>query len=627
MARREHDAEACRCSVSVMSDSRALDCGDPDAQWVIALGVLVGVAAISLSMVGLLGRLNVTSVAACLLLSVVAGVTYLRRFGAKPSTWSVWLAAPLLVPSLLAALLPPYTWDEVAYGAALPRDFAQAGHIFYNSDYGAYAAFPANYEALVTASLLLTKDVWLTQLLNVALALAMAMSAVLLARRLGVTGAAAPLAGLLVLCAPVLIGTAPFTKNDVANAFFQTLAVVALGCLETRRDLTVLLSGSLLGVSLGTKYISLHFLLAFAPLAIWFIARSAASRGQAARRLLLWVASLTLLGSPWYLRNLLLLSNPTYPFFNDWLGVANGFTREQSELLREAIFGLADINFATGTLTTFVRRVAGGFGVLPTAMLLPGALLALFPPRHAVGVLVAGTAIGYLLLTLFAGTWAPRYFLSLLVLASALTALLLHGLGSALLRVRPTARWLPFLVLAPASVAAAWGAYPAWRENVRAVRALQAEGRKAFIENRVPYYAVARWLNTHLTPHDRVAIGFNIQPFYYLDRRYYHIHPLTQGALVSAQTPEQVEAALRGVGATFLAFSGADGTYFEQTAPKITAYRERLWLAQRRLRQAGRLRLVATINGVRILKLEDPARAGGDAKAPNGQVVPRDDLR
>jgi hypothetical protein len=604
-----------------MSDSPAQDCGDPDAHWVIALGVIVGVAALSLSMVGLLGRLNVTSAAACLLLSVVAGVTYLRRLGARPRTWSAWLTAPLLVPSALAAFLPPYTWDEVAYGAALPRDFARAGHIFYNSDYGAYAAFPANYEALVTASLLLTKDVWLTQLLNVALALAMAMSAALLARRLGVTGAAAPWAGLLVLCAPALIGIAPLTKNDVAAAFFQTLAVLALGCLEPRRDLGVLLSGSLLGLSLGTKYSSLHFLLAFAPLAIWFIARSAASRPQALRRVLLWVVSLTLLGSPWYLRNLLLLSNPTYPFFNDWLGAANGFTREQSELLREAFFGLADINFATGTLTTFVTRVVEGFGVLPAALLLPGALLAVWPRRQAVGVLVTGTAIGYLLLTLFTGTWAPRYFLSLLVLASALAALLLHGLGSAFSRVRPTARWLPLLVLAPAFVAAAWGAYPAWRENVRAVRALQAEGRKAFVENRAPYHAVARWLNTHLGPHDRVAIGFNIQPFYYLDRRYYHIHPLTQGELVSAQTPEQVEAALRGVGATFLAFSGADGTYFEPLAPKITAYRERLWQAQRRLRQAGRLRLIETVDGVRILRLENSAEAGGDAAAPASRAV------
>lgn len=594
--------------------------GCRDASWVIALGVLVGGSAIGLSLTGLFGRLTATSAAICLLVALVPSALYARTSRATRIPGLAWMALPLLVPSALAAMLPPHTWDEVAYGAALPRDFAKAGRLFFNSDYGAYAAFPANYEALVTASLLLTGDVRLTQLLNVVLALALAAIAALLARTLGVGKPASLVAGLLVLCAPVVIETAPLTKNDVANAFLQTLAVLVLAtCLERRGHLALILSGAFLGVSVGIKYSSLHFALTLAPWAVLLITRSAASWTDALRRVSMWVASLAICGSPWYLRNLVLFSNPLFPFMNDWLGVDNGFTREHSALLRECFDGLADFSFRTGTLATFVTRVVNGFGLAPTVLLLPGAVLALRSRQREAGVLVAGTALGYLALTTFAGFWEPRYFLSLLILASALAALALQGFQGVAERLGLTPAWPTRLALAGVAALAAWGAYPRLGAHWRDFAALLREGRETFVENRAPYFAVARWLNTNMSGHDRVAIGFNIQPFYYLEGSYYHIHPLTQGELVSAHTPEEVELALRRVGATLLAFSGSDGTYFENTAPRISAYRERLWLAQRRLRQAGKLRLVTTIAGVRILRLEDsgtPASPSVAAEPP-----------
>ena len=165
------------------------------------------------------------------------------------------------------------------------------------------------------------------------------------------------------------------------------------------------------------------------------------------------------------------------------------------------------------------------------------------------------------------------------------------------------------LLLAAVTMAALHSARGEWLGCLRDVREVVAVGRQAFIASRTPYYEVARWLNAHMAPEERVAIGFNVQPFYYLDRAYYHIHPLTSGELVLANTPEEVLAALNRMGATYLAFSGSDGSYFESTAPKITAYRERLWQAQRWLRKAGRLRLITTVDGVRILKIEDAVSA------------------
>jgi hypothetical protein len=596
-----------------------------DTPWVIASGVLVGVGMIGLSLTGLLGRLTRVSVLACLLVAFAAAVVYLR--GRRPSGLPhvVWMALPFVLPAAWAAwYLPPYTWDDVAYGAALPRDYAAAGRLFYDADYGAYSAFPANHEALVTASLVLTGDVSASQVLNVLLALGLALIAVQLSRALGASRAPSLVAGLLVLCAPILIEVAPLSKNDVACAFFQSLAALTLvECLERRGYLSAGLAGAFLGVALGVKYSTLHFALAITPFAVVLLARSAAP-GTGLRRVLVWGASVAVFASPWYVRNAVLFGNPLYPFLNDVLGAQNRFTREHSELLRESFDGIREVCLKTGTPGMLVTRVLAQFGMLPTVLALPGLFLALRGARRPAGVLLAGTAVTYAALTLFVGYWVPRYFLSLLVLWSALATLPLALLGTALRGLPSAPRrvgWLAVLVV-PAAVAI-WGASPFWRMQWRDGLQVRRGGRYAFVRDRVRYLPVAEWLNAHMTAGDRVAIGFNIQPFYYLRGSYYHIHPQTEGDLLAAETPEQVEAALRGVGATLLAFSGSDGTYFEDTAPRICAYRLRLWRGQRQLRKAGRLRLLAEVAGVRILRLEG-AQAGssGSVVVPESRMPP-----
>jgi 4-amino-4-deoxy-L-arabinose transferase-like glycosyltransferase len=578
-----------------------------DTPWVLAWGALVGVSMVSLSLTGLLGRLTPASVLSCLLLACAAAFVFLR--GRRPSGLPhvVWMALPLVVPSAWAAWqLPPYTWDDVAYGAALPRGYAEAGRFFYNADYGAYSAFPANHETLTTASLVLTGGVSASQLLNVLLALGLGLVAVQLSRALGAAKAPSLVAGLLVLCAPTLIEVAPLSKNDVACALFQSLAVLALvECLERRGTFAAGLAGAFLGIALGVKYSTLHFVIAVAPFAVVLLVRSG-ERGKGLWRVLAWGGSLAVFASPWYVRNLVLFGNPLYPFLNDVLGVQNAFTREHSVLLRESFDGIREVCLKTGTPGTFVARVLAQFGALPTVLALPGLFLALRPANRRAGVLLAGTAVVYAALTFSVGYWVPRYFLSLLVLMSALATLPLAWVGTALRRLPSAPRRLAWLtLLAVPVVVAIGGASPSWRTQWRDGLQVRRQGRDAFVKERVRYLPVAEWLNAHMTPRDRVAIGFNIQPFYYLRGPYYHIHPQTEGALLAAETPDEVEAALRGVGATLLAFSGSDGTYYEDTAPQICAYRLRLWRGQRQLRKAGRLRLLAQVAGIRILRLED----------------------
>jgi hypothetical protein len=586
------------------------------------LGVFVGIGMFCLSLTGLLFRLTPGSVAACLAVAAATSALPSHRARLGWPAASTWLALPLLAPTALAALLPPYTWDEVAYGAALPRLFAKAGRLFYDSDIGVYMAFPANYEAWVTGGLVLTRDVWATQLLNVTLALGLAAIAVWLARAVGVSRHVSFLAGLFVLCAPALIEEAPRTKNDVANAFFQALALLALSeCLEQPTFLRAFRAGAFLGVAVGIKYSALHFLLALAPFAVVLLWSRAPSRGAGVRLVFAWGLGVAAFASTWYIRNLVSFGNPFFPFMNDALRAQNSFTAAQSELLRESIEGLGEFSLKSGLPSTFVIKTAQGFGILPVALLVPGAFFALRPPLRRVSTLVAGTALAYAGLTLLIGLWLPRYYLSLLAMASALAALSIERLSERLQRAGLSSRIQKWLALPAILTVALWTALPDWQEQARNVREMFETGRRAFAQGHAPYYAVARWLNTHMAPGDKVAIGFNVQPFYYLDRPYYHIHPLTEGVGGLAESPDEFALSLQRFGATLVAFSPGDGTYFENTAPKISGLEDRVWMAQRRLRQAGRLRLVDTIGGVRFLRVVDAdAGTGGERPGPPGSA-------
>src|SRR3974377_173170 len=104
------------------------------------------------SIMGLLGTINVASVLSCVALAGVACFLLrpLRTCVTAMTPTSVIVSAALLSPAVIASVLPPFTWDEVAYSAALPKYYAQMHHFFYRSDYGGvYSSSPANYEALV----------------------------------------------------------------------------------------------------------------------------------------------------------------------------------------------------------------------------------------------------------------------------------------------------------------------------------------------------------------------------------------------------------------------------------------------------------------------------------------------
>ncbi len=580
---------------------------------IAAAGLFVGASMLALSATGILWRIDAVSVAACLVAALLVSGLWVLRAGARPGIPARTLALllPLLALPTVAAMAPPHDWDEVAYGAALPRDYARAGRFFYNADYGPYSAFPANYEALATASLVLTGDVIPARVLNVLLALGLAVIAVNLSRDLGAPRPVAWCAAVLVLSAEALPASVTMVKNDVANAFFQSLALLSIAGYAARREPGRLALGAFfLGTAVGIKYSSLQFALCVAPLTVGLVLAGPGTRSDRARSLALFGFVAAAAAIPWYARNQVVLGNPFFPFFNESLGSRNGFTAEHSAITREMFGGLTGYGWSTGTVSGFLSRVTGGFGWVPVLLAVPGLVAAVARKRDAVSVFLGAVLLSFLLATLFAGLWLPRYFLSVLVLLSAFAA---TALAEVLRTAQPVlGRRLPVVALGLVMVilgasCVRWQ----WRTRGELVRDVLRLDRQEFVRTHVRYWAVADWANRNLGPGDKIGMGVNVQPFYYLDRPYLNIHPMTEkGNLQSLRTPEEFLRAFHALGLTWLAFwaYSDDVSYPESTAPRMNAFLRRFYRARKALTRRGALTFVTSVGGVSVYRIEPPVR-------------------
>jgi hypothetical protein len=109
------------------------------------------------------------------------------------------------------------------------------------------------------------------------------------------------------------------------------------------------------------------------------------------------------------------------------------------------------------------------------------------------------------------------------------------------------------------------------------------------------------------TPH---SIGVNAQPFLYLERPYFHIHPISEkGNLQSQDTADDFMRAFGTLGLTMLAiFPWEPETegYGAAANPHYHQFVTRLYRAVAILHQTGRLELVTVVNGVFVFRILNP---------------------
>jgi hypothetical protein len=573
------------------------------------LGVLVAAAMTAISLTGLLGRLDRVTVGAALVVALAVAIAVRSRFEHRLALGTPALVfLPLVVLLAAAAVAPAYTWDEVAYGASLPRAYAQAGRFFYDGDYGAYSGMPANGEALTTASLVLAHSIVPAQLLTVLFAFGFALIAAELGRSVGLTRASCLLAAALVLAAPDLVVIATTVKNDTVNAFFQALFLLMIVLYRRRPDPgAAALAGVFLGTALGIKYSSLQFALAAGPVAVAAIVGS--SWRERWRHAVLFGVVTALVALPWYARNVLLFGNPLFPFASGLFPGHSDFKPTHAAMLLECCRLWRGFNRATGTFADLASQFYDGFGGLPALLVWPGLLLGLCAVRRARLWPLAAVFLAGAVATFAVGFWLPRYYMGLLAVASVFAAVGVEALFSAVKRYR-VAGIVAGIVLASGFWYTSGRLTDTLLVKWQDVCDLRRWGREGFLAQHCRYWSVAHWLNVNTARGDRIGVGMNVQPFFYLDRSYLHIHPHTEkGNLQAAQTPEDFLRAFRAQGVTVLAVRKWDyHTEMGDAAttgltPHLDAFVARFNEAVHVLHETQRLKRLAAIEDVRIYRI------------------------
>ena len=227
--------------------------------------------------------------------------------------------------SLFACFRPPgpLEWDALAYHLADPKLFLMQ-HRIVSLPTEHHSNFPFTLEMLFTVGLLYNGFA-LANLFH------WLMAALTILGFIGFCGRVLHplvgwLAGVAFLTTPIVLWEASTAYIDLGLALYVTLSVCAsVSALQSQKQSMTLmqdalkpqatsqkpemwfaLAGAMMGFALGMKYLAL---VSFGLVGLLLLIRRVSLR-----HFVLYVGVAMAIGSPWYIKNLVTLSNPVYPF-------------------------------------------------------------------------------------------------------------------------------------------------------------------------------------------------------------------------------------------------------------------------------------------------------------------------
>lgn len=491
--------------------------------------------------------------------SFCGAIFILKRMHTEIMGWPLLLSCLIiaiiqLAPSFPMVMVPPYIYDEVAYTVSLPKAYASARKFFYNSDYGPYSAFPQNYEALTTISMLLFSTPITSKILNIYFAAGIAIATGCIAKLISTSNKSAILASSLIACSPALIGFVPIIKNDIANTFFQAWAIVFLLRFTQSKPchkIDLMSIGALIGTSIGIKYNSLHFGAIITAIVFLLIGSSNKTLKTKIQLVVIFIISLLIFSCPWYLRNITEFSNPFYPVYNDLFNSHNLYTENYSRVFNELFyFDLENFSWQSGSVHSFISRFSREFGWPATWIGFIGILVGVYYRKPNSFFIISCIALTITLVTIRFGFWEPRYSYILLVLYSALAAKIVDLFAQRL-------KIINYFIYIFIALNIIYGIHIT-HSNFKKIHASFKNNQENsfFIEN-VRYWKVADFLNKNIPKNSKVAAGVGTnQMFYYLNFPYYHIHAMTEkGDLLNIKNEGDLMHIFLKEGVQYLAIS------------------------------------------------------------------------
>jgi hypothetical protein len=211
----------------------------------------------------------------------------------------------------LQALTPVWDYDGLMYHLEGPRRFLSAGRITPLEDiYQANGPFLIEMLFSIGVAFNITP---LAKIIHLTYALILAAATFTFGNRyLGEKKGWIP--AVILITTPAFLIISSFAYIDIAWALYGFLAIYTLLIWhESKNTNWLFLSGISTGFALGCKYLALGYAAILFLLIIWLSYKQGWK--STIKHAFYFGATATLIGSPWYIKNLLWTGNPVYPFF------------------------------------------------------------------------------------------------------------------------------------------------------------------------------------------------------------------------------------------------------------------------------------------------------------------------
>ncbi len=309
---------------------KALGFSDISPSQKALIGATLGLGILSLSafFLAAIHCLNLITLTAFLSILWVAGFAELKvLFSSINSAKKMLLSRPFassisflsLLLVLWCCIVPPHQYDSLVYHLPLAANYAKA-HGLVKTSWLFYSHFPQNGEMLFAVSLLLKSDILAQMFMWFSLFLSSWWIFEIARLEIPMEAVALSIVLLLTQSSVMLLSASSYVEPLVM--LWTTAAVLSFLRWEEIRYASpdskawLILSAVFSGLALGTKYYA-GITAAILGTALWgrvFFPKN--SRSQALKDAASFTLIVTLLFSPWMIKNWLWAHNPFFPFFN-----------------------------------------------------------------------------------------------------------------------------------------------------------------------------------------------------------------------------------------------------------------------------------------------------------------------
>lgn len=471
--------------------------------------------------------------------------------------------ALILLITFLDSLAPVTDYDGLMYHLPGPRTFLQEGGIRLLPEMW-QANGPFTGEMLFTIGLVFDNEVT-ARLIHFLFACFWLCGIYALGKRF-VSQEAGFLAVALIFGIPMIFFWAKQAYIEFVWCFYELLGFYAFLLWKQFRSLKwLVLTGVFLGFALGTKYLAVWS----AMLIGLFILISLRHQGwkNAIKSLAIYGGTVFLVGSVWYVKNLILSGNPVYPL----LFGGPGWDGERVQYLQNYLYSFGNPH----TLSGWIRIIPdlflqydlfGTFALEFPGLLFPMVLLYVFLPKlRYVSILLIYAGFYYLIWTL--GSQQVRFLMPVFPQLGLVTAYVLIALSQKL--TSPVLRKIlaPSVVLGfvivtlviQFQVSMAYAGYDA---------ALGKLSKEAYLRSLPGNYPAIDYIENNL-PADARVLMVGDGRGYYCDQRCLPDADQSQWVrLVNrAENPADATTLLREQGVTHLLYSVQDAEFFRMHDP------------------------------------------------------------